>query len=165
VSCIRAAVQVSSKRAPADTLARLFGALDVLFARLSFPLSPRQRAGHDQAVATVRAALGEEAFAAARGAGRSLTLDDARAEALAALQSPPDREPIPAAKPHPPGLLSPREQEVLSLVAAGLTNKQIADRLVVSASTTKFHLTSLLNKLGADNRTQAVFRAQQRCLV
>src|SRR5207253_6963265 len=82
VSCIRAAVQVSIKRAPADTLARLLGALDVLFARLSVPLSPRQQAGHDQAVVNVRAALGEEPFAAARAAGRSLTLDDARAEAL-----------------------------------------------------------------------------------
>src|SRR5262249_50572121 len=68
VSCIRAAVQVSSNRAPADTLARLFGALDVLFARLSFPLSPRQQAGHDQAVATVRAALGGQAVDAARAA-------------------------------------------------------------------------------------------------
>src|SRR5262249_17648716 len=96
VSCIRAAVQGRSKRAPADPPARLFGALDVLFARLSFPLSPRQRAGHDQAVATVRAALGEEAFAAARAAGRSLTLDEARAEALAALQYSPGAETAPA---------------------------------------------------------------------
>src|SRR5262249_14362931 len=127
--------------------------------------SPRQQAGHDQAVATVRAALGEETFDAARAAGRSLTLDDARAEALAAVQQRPDCETATASKPQPGGLLSAREQEVLGLVAAGLTNKQIADRLVIAEGTAKFHLTALLNKLGADNRTQAVAHAQRQRLV
>ena len=112
VSCIRAAVQVSSTRAPAERLARLLGAMDVLFARLSFPLSPRQQAGHNQAVANVRAALGEEAFAASWAAGRSLTLDDAMAEALAAVQHPPAGETAMAPKPQPEGRLSAREQEV-----------------------------------------------------
>ena len=50
-------------------------------------------------------------------------------------------------------------------MAAGLTNKQIADRLIVSDGTAKFHVTSLLNKLGADNRTQAVAHATQRGLL
>src|SRR5205085_1066928 len=144
------------------TLARLLGALDVLFAWLSFPLSPRQRAGHDQAVAAVRAALGGEAFAAARAAGRSLTLEEARDEALAAVELPPVAAPAPAKKAQRASQLSKREEEVLSLVAAGLNNKEIADRLIVSESTAKYHLTSLLNKLGADNRTQAVAHATQR---
>jgi hypothetical protein len=64
----------------------LLGALDVLFARLSFPLGPRQRASHDKYVAAVRAALGEEPFAAAWAAGRALTQEEAVTEALAALQ-------------------------------------------------------------------------------
>jgi two-component system nitrate/nitrite response regulator NarL len=54
---------------------------------------------------------------------------------------------------------------VLPLVATGLTNKAIADRLVISESTAKFHLTSLLNKLGADNRTQAVAHATRQGLL
>ncbi|HEY7063391.1 MAG TPA: tetratricopeptide repeat protein [Chloroflexota bacterium] len=86
VSCIRAAMQISSEHAPAEMLARLLGALDVLFARLSFPLSPRQQASHAKYVAAVRAALGEEAFAAAWADGRALTLEESVTEALAALQ-------------------------------------------------------------------------------
>jgi DNA-binding NarL/FixJ family response regulator len=46
-----------------------------------------------------------------------------------------------------------------------LTNKEIAERLVICENTAKFHVTSLLNKLGADNRTQAVARATQQGLL
>jgi DNA-binding NarL/FixJ family response regulator len=63
------------------------------------------------------------------------------------------------------GLLSPREAEVLPLVAEGLTNKDIAERLVVSESTARFHVGSLLNKLRADNRTQVVAHARHRGLL
>jgi DNA-binding NarL/FixJ family response regulator len=60
------------------------------------------------------------------------------------------------------GLLSPRERSVLSLVAAGLSNRQIAGTLSISERTVKFHVTSLFNKLGADNRAQAVALAAER---
>ena len=55
---------------------------------------------------------------------------------------------------HP--VLTPREREVLRLVADGLSNKQIARQLSVSERTVKFHVASLFRKLGADNRAQAV---------
>ncbi|MEM8556680.1 MAG: response regulator transcription factor [Bacteroidota bacterium] len=55
--------------------------------------------------------------------------------------------------------LTPREQEVLTLVAEGLPNKLIADRLGVSDNTAKFHVASLLRKLGAHSRTEAVIKA------
>lgn len=60
--------------------------------------------------------------------------------------------------------LSPREHEVLALLIAGLTNKQIAGRLIISVATVNYHVTSVLNKLGADNRTQAVSIATQHRL-
>jgi DNA-binding NarL/FixJ family response regulator len=63
------------------------------------------------------------------------------------------------------GLLSGRERAVLQLVAEGLPNKQIAQSLAISERTVKFHLTSLFNKLGADNRAQAVALAVQRGLL
>jgi DNA-binding NarL/FixJ family response regulator len=53
-------------------------------------------------------------------------------------------------------LLSSREEEVLRLVAEGLTNKEIARQLIVTESTVKTHVTSLFNKLGVDSRAQAV---------
>lgn len=61
--------------------------------------------------------------------------------------------------------LTPRELEVLQLLAAGQTNRQIADSLVVTERTVKFHVSSILAKLGAGNRTEAVALANQRGLV
>ena len=52
--------------------------------------------------------------------------------------------------------LTDREREVLGLMADGLNNKQIAEELVVSVSTTKFHVSSILAKLGVSSRTEAV---------
>ncbi|MDE3137229.1 MAG: response regulator transcription factor [Acidobacteriota bacterium] len=52
--------------------------------------------------------------------------------------------------------LSPRESEVLALLAQGLPNKIIADRLGISGHTVKFHVSTILSKLGASSRTEAV---------
>jgi LuxR family transcriptional regulator, maltose regulon positive regulatory protein len=57
--------------------------------------------------------------------------------------------------------LSPREREVLQLVAAGFSNQQIADRLVISLNTAKRHVKHVLAKLTVANRTQAVVRARE----
>lgn len=61
--------------------------------------------------------------------------------------------------------LTPRERQVLELVADGLPNRAIADRLGVSDETIKFHLASIFGKLGAVNRTDAVRRALRHGLV
>jgi DNA-binding NarL/FixJ family response regulator len=63
------------------------------------------------------------------------------------------------------GLLSARERGVLRLVAAGLSNRQIAEALSISERTVKFHVTSIFNKLGAENRAQAVAVAAARGLL
>ena len=52
--------------------------------------------------------------------------------------------------------LTPRENEVLAMLAEGLANREIADRLGVSDHTIKFHISSILDKLGASTRTEAV---------
>lgn len=61
--------------------------------------------------------------------------------------------------------LSPREEEVLRLLAEGATNQAIADRLVISLTTVKKHVGSLLMKLTAENRTHAVARAREWSLL
>ena len=57
--------------------------------------------------------------------------------------------------------LTPREEEVLALMVEGLTNPEIAERLVVSRSTAKAHVSNILSKLGASNRTEAIAIALQ----
>jgi LuxR family maltose regulon positive regulatory protein len=66
-----------------------------------------------------------------------------------------------AAQEKTPALLSDREMDVLRLIAAGLSNQEIADRLVVALSTVKSHVKSILMKLDAENRTAAVARARE----
>ena len=61
--------------------------------------------------------------------------------------------------------LTPRETEVLALVAEGLSNKAIADELGISDQTVKFHVSSIAGKLGAASRTDAVRRAVRRGLL
>jgi len=61
--------------------------------------------------------------------------------------------------------VTPRESEVLALVAEGLTNQQIAGLLGIAASTVKSHVDSLITKLGAANRTQAAVMAAKAKLV
>jgi DNA-binding NarL/FixJ family response regulator len=58
-----------------------------------------------------------------------------------------------------PETLTPREIDVLELVAEGLPNKAIAERLGISDQTVKFHIASITGKLGASNRTDVVRRA------
>jgi DNA-binding NarL/FixJ family response regulator len=61
--------------------------------------------------------------------------------------------------------LTEREMDVLRLLARGSTNREIAAELVITERTVKFHLTSIMGKLGATNRTEALAIAAQRGLV
>ena len=65
---------------------------------------------------------------------------------------------IPAASEFEVENLTPREMEALEMLAEGLSNKQIAARLHISEHTAKFHVNSILGKLGAGTRTEAVMR-------
>ncbi len=65
----------------------------------------------------------------------------------------------------PGALLTPRETDVLRLLAEGLANKTIAQRLDISEHTVKFHVNALLRKLDAQSRTEAVIEATRRGLI
>jgi len=125
--------------------------------------------------ARLRAELAESSFSVA---GEFATMAEARASGIQAdailISAPVGR----AFMARPPTLdestaiddeftepLTPREVEVLELLAEGLPNKSIAVRLGISDQTVKFHVASICGKLGAANRTDAVRRAVRRGLI
>ncbi len=126
----------------------------------------RQDRGGLQSVTTeALTALEDAAFAATVAAERAFSLTVVLDEALAVLaelgHTHPAGPPLHGTSPGA-ALLSPREREVLELVAEGRTNKEIAERLFVSPNTVKTHVTSLLTKLHADSRVQlAAIAARQ----
>lgn len=83
---------------------------------------------------------------------------------------PPDPQRLAASQsqaanlPPLPDPLSPREMEVLALLVEGLSNQEIADRLIISLATAKTHVRNILNKLAVDDRTQAAVHAMRRGL-
>jgi DNA-binding NarL/FixJ family response regulator len=122
--------------------------------------------GPSSARAALRAKLG------ARGvdvAGEAATIAEARRlpGAIDALVIAPRASDVETARPAsaPVESLTPRELDVLNLLALGLSNKGIADRLGISDQTVKFHIASIAGKLGAANRTDAVRRAVRRGLI
>jgi DNA-binding NarL/FixJ family response regulator len=78
----------------------------------------------------------------------------ARAPAIAVTETPPDRPDLTE--------LTPREREILQLIAQGANNKEIAQSLYISEKTVKNHITSLLSQLGLRDRTQAAVWLHRR---
>lgn len=157
------------------TGARLLGAADAMAQATGATLVWKQLPGRSD-VAGLRERLareGEGELAAPYRAGHSLRFGDAAALALTVLedvartlvQIEPGSGTAPEARHESKSLLSAREQEVLRLVAEGLSSKAIGQRLFLSPSTVNQHIKSIFNKLGADTRAQAVALAAQRGLL
>ncbi len=100
----------------------------------------------------LRSADSPQVAAALAGVAAGLTVVDPLLSGtlLPARDQPPDR---------PVEALTPRERDVLQLLADGLPNKAIAERLGISEHTVKFHVNAIVGKLGARTRTEAVTRA------
>ncbi|MGH2561734.1 MAG: ATP-binding protein [Thermomicrobiales bacterium] len=137
-----------------ERAARLLGAVAGLRERIGLGLRfPADILAYQRAVAAARVALGEEAFAAAWSAGRDLPRDQVVAEALA-VDAPPE-QPLPIGAP----TLTKREMDVLRLLVAGQTDREIADALYIGRRTAEWHVARILEKLGVRTRTDAVAAA------
>jgi non-specific serine/threonine protein kinase len=124
---------------------------------LGAPLLRADRPVYDQGVSAVRTALGEVAFRAAWAEGRALPPEQATEVALAGDTPAADAaSPPPSRLSAPLGSLTRREREVAGLLARGLTNREIAEALVLGERTAEGHVSNLLGKLGLASRAQAV---------
>ncbi len=120
----------------------------------------------DHWLVPLRQALGAKRTTVAWETGREMTTEQALDLALAATEAPatgsnrpPDRSALQVAG------LTPRQLEVAVLVAQGLTNRQIAERLVVTERAAAAHVEHILNKLGVGSRTQIAVWISERGLL
>jgi DNA-binding CsgD family transcriptional regulator len=155
---------LAASRGEAQRAARLFGAAQALREAASYHQSPRDRSLREPYLTLARLRLSEAAWETAFAEGQTMSFEEAVEYALSA------EEPSPAAPfgPERPSTgaqqpdLTRREKEVAALVAQGLTNRQIAQELVISERTVDKHLTNLLKKLNLHSREQVAIRTAER---
>ncbi len=149
IACLEDVARLALDRHDPGRAATLLAAAtalrDATGTRASVP-EHEQRSGD---IERVRSALVPRAFDAAWALGLGMSLDDATTFATSA----PDALPAPRSSLRG-SALTPREREIAKLVALGLTNREIADRLVIAPGTVKIHVERILGKLGRTSRVQ-----------
>ncbi len=151
---LEALAGIAGVQGEAERAAILLGAAEALRDAIGTPLPPGLHVIYERVLVTGRAQLGEKSFATAWAQGRALTPE----QVLATQGEAKMPEPVSVAKPPVssyPNDLTPREVEVLRLVAAGSSNQEIADTLVISERTVNSHLVHIFNKLGVNSRAAA----------
>jgi predicted ATPase/DNA-binding NarL/FixJ family response regulator len=142
----------------------LWGAAEMIRETTAIALGSTERAEYERAVNAVRNKLGDETFSSARLQGRKMTPEQAIAAreslitqvSLQAKQQQASSTSTMRQKTLYPLGLTAREVDVLRLVALGLTDAEIAERLDIKYRTVSTHLTSIYNKLGVNSRVAAV---------
>ena len=158
--CLVAFASLAAAQGQQAQAARLLGAVERLRAALGRRVAPADQTRWERRLAAARAQVGETAWRAAWAEGRALSLDQAIAitqgiQVPVTISAGAPTVPHAAAAPTYPAGLTAREVEVLRLVAAGLTDAQVAERLYLSPRTVNTHLTSVYNKLGVSTRLAA----------
>jgi non-specific serine/threonine protein kinase len=148
---------LAAVRGEAEQAARLFGAGEVLAGAIGFAPAWPERGAHERAIAVARTALGGDVFEAAADAGRRLSREQILREVEATLDDAA-LAPQPRVAPEGDGAaarhgLTPRELEVVRLVAAGRSNREIAEALFIGVPTVKRHLSNILGKLDLPSRS------------
>lgn len=168
--CLESMATIVWAQGAAAWAIRLLSAAAALRAELGAQLAPADRVHYDQILGMARRQLGAQVFQAAWDQGQSLAPE----QAVAAHDQPlrPDPEIVPPPAPGAAALhlddlpeLTARELEVIRLVAAGLTDAEVAARLCVSPRTVNSHLRSIYSKLGVSSRTAATRLALDHGLV
>jgi predicted ATPase/DNA-binding CsgD family transcriptional regulator/DNA-binding XRE family transcriptional regulator len=138
--------------------ARLFGSAEAELERLGTLPTPANQAAYARGLAGLAGALSPAQLEAARAEGRELPIDDAVERAGRLALGAETTSATPPAEQSPGFDLTPREYEVARMVARGLSNRQVAEELVIAEKTVKNHVLRVLDKLGVHSRTQLALR-------
>jgi len=149
--CLEGFAALASAAGRPRRAARLYGAAEALREITGAPLLDADGVEHERLVGGLRNRLGERSFTAEWAAGRATSPEEAARFALR--QSSPESSAETA--PSRP-LLTRREHDVTALVARGLTNRQVAEELLVTPRTIETHLEHIFAKLGVQTRTELV---------
>jgi DNA-binding NarL/FixJ family response regulator len=125
----------------------------MLYERLGAQRPPSERQKLDRWLLPLRNGVGDQVVAATWAEGRALEFEDAVALALGT-DEVETSQPVAPVSDAASAKLTAREREVARLLARGLTNRQIAERLVITERTVAAHVEHLLNKLGFASRHQ-----------
>jgi DNA-binding NarL/FixJ family response regulator len=152
----------ASREQPAHA-ARLWAAAEAIEETFGIRLSilVRTATNYEGQQAAARSQLDEAAWEATWAEGKAMTPEQAIEYALSEEEPTPPPSPAPKDK----AALTAREVEVLGLVAEGLTDPLVAERLYLSPRTVGRHLRSIYNKLGVSSRAAAVKQAVERDLI
>lgn len=159
--CVEGLAGAIALQGNAAWAARLWGAAEAFRKEAGASLPPVAEPMYAPLIDAARKQLGENAFAACLSEGRKMSLEAALAEDHQAPAAPDTRQPAPT---YPAGLTA-REVEVLRWVAMGLTDNEVAEKLIISRRTVSTHLTSIYNKLGVNTRSAATRFAVEHHLV
>jgi non-specific serine/threonine protein kinase len=153
--CLEGLAGIAGSQRDHGKATRLMGAAEAL-RQTAYRRWPADQVVYDRDVASARNALGESAFAATWAEGSAMALNQAIEFALAPVKTAPTgaEESKQPRTGKTEDLLTPREREIATLVARGLTNREIAEQLVVSQRTTETHVQNILNKLGVSSRAE-----------
>ncbi len=151
--CLEGLASTAAILGKPERAARLFGATKAARESIHYPRSLNLQKLFEPFEAMTHAQLGETAFAAAWAEGRAMTMEQAIEYALQS--APVSDAPIQTSPPTFPAGLTEREVEVLRWLARGLTDQEIADRLVLSRRTVHAHLRSIYGKLDVTTRNGA----------
>jgi DNA-binding CsgD family transcriptional regulator len=143
--------------------ARLFGAAEALREAMGLTLEPAMRPLEEPYLLGARSQLEENEWTEAWREGRAMSMEATIEYAL--MEEEPSAITLSSAAPAQPAGLTLREIEVLELVAAGMTNAQVAQGLFISPRTVQRHLNSIYRKLGVSSRTAATRFAIEHGLV
>jgi predicted ATPase/DNA-binding CsgD family transcriptional regulator len=160
--CLEGCARLAATVGLAAQAARLAGAAAALRAAVGTP-ARGERTNLDRHLARARVTLGARAADAAWAEGLSLPPPQATAEALALLDTPEQGQPEPTPVQASP--LTPREREVVALVARGLSNRAIARELVITEATAERHIGNVFAKLGLASRAQLAVWALEHGLL